>query len=282
MHKQFIYLCGILLAGSGILITLLWHTFPRNMLDIYALGIGQGDSMLIRTPGGKHILIDGGPGADILTELPKALGPYQRRIDLLIISHPDSDHINGLIDVIPRYEISGVLMTSTPSDSLAYRQLQILLAYHHIPIYYAHPKQDIELDPQVWIDVLYPWEDLLHTESLDKNDASVVFRLIYGDTSLLMMGDAEEEAETLILRTGQSLRSTLLKLGHHGSRTSTSQALVNAVQPKYSLLQYGLDNSYGHPHQEAVNRVSHTTIFDSARGTIHVQCDAYEQCSLKH
>ena len=247
---------GVLLAliGLNILVWVLLALKPAGTLTVSFLDVGQGDAILIQSPTGTEVLIDGGRDRSILRALTKQMGPLDRTIDLVVATHPDADHIGGLSAVFDRYQIDtfmepGVASDTTPSESLASRLQQ----EKDVETIVARRGDRIELGGGAYADILFPDRTVT---TLETNTASVIMRVVYGETSFLLTGDAPTSVEEwLVVLDGSTLASDVLKAGHHGSRTSTSDTFLSTVDPHTVVVSAGKDNSYGHPHTEIVERI---------------------------
>lgn len=221
--------------------------FTFAMLDI-----GQGDAIFIESPTGTQILVDGGPPRKILSQLSRVMSPFDHTIDGIIITNPDQDHIGGLLDVLKVYKVDRVFEPGTYNDSKTYQNLEVEIKDKNIPDILAKKGMRLDIGGGAAIDILFPDRDV---SLWDSNDGSIVARLSYGKTSVMLTGDATAETEKIILGeySKTALTSAILKVGHHGSRTSTSEAFVKAVTPTYALISDGKDNNYGHPHQDTLD-----------------------------
>ncbi len=265
-----LFLPTVWLIVLAALLTLFWLQLPQaNVLTVQVLDVGQGDSILIRTPQQQKILIDAGAGAGVLSALGKELGYLERRIDLIVLTHPDADHIGGFSDVLKKYTVGGVLLTGVQHDTYIYTTVLNEITEQGIPVYLVNAKTDFNLGAGVLLDFVWPTEVVAGRQVADTNTTSLVARLTYGATSLLLTGDAERTAEAALLRSPANLQSNLLKLGHHGSNSSSSADFLAAVQSKVALISAGADNRYGHPHEEVLERVADQQILSTAEsGTL--------------
>ncbi|RJR10328.1 MBL fold metallo-hydrolase [Candidatus Parcubacteria bacterium] len=236
-----------------ILMSLLLFSLLRNdnKFKINFLDIGQGDAILITTPDNQNILIDGGPDNLLLSELAKAMDWWERDIDYLIISHYHADHMVGFIELLNRYRVKNVLVTGHQPEDFLYRVWTDKLSEKNIipTIVYAGDKFILSDD--------LSWQVLsADTNHEDYNENSLVMRLTYKDTDFMLTGDLGEEGEARILQAGFDISSEYLKVGHHGSRWSSSQKFLEAISPQFCIIQSGKDNKFGHPHQETIDRLN--------------------------
>lgn len=226
----------------------------EEILEVHFLDIGQGDSILIEAPGGVDMLIDGGPDRSVMRKLPKKIGLLDRKIDVVLATHPDKDHIAGLAPVFDRYQVSYFIESGVEHDSQYVEALEEAVANESsVTTVTARRGMRIRLGEEVYADVLFPDRDV---SSVETNDGSVIIRLVYGETSFMLGGDAPSKVEDYLVSVdGDSLRSDVLKVSHHGSKTSTSDAWLQAVDPSIVVITAGKGNSYGHPAPEVVNRI---------------------------
>jgi competence protein ComEC len=220
-------------------------------LQVHFLDVGQGDAALIETPSGVQVLIDGGKDATVLRRLSSEMSFFDRTIDVVIGTHPDKDHIGGLIDVLKRYKVLKILTTENKGDTGTAELYNKLKSKEGAEVLIARRGQEIHLDASTTLRILFPDSDPTNMES---NTSSIVFQLLYGSSTFMFTGDSPKSIEEyLVLVEGESLKSDVLKLGHHGSRTSTSELYLDEVQPKFAIVSAGKDNTYGHPHVEVTD-----------------------------
>jgi competence protein ComEC len=223
-------------------------------LVVAFLDVGQGDAIFIQAPNGTQVLIDGGKGSTVLSELGTLMPFSDRTIDTVIATHPDLDHIGGLPEVFARYEVGMFLEPGVADDGADYDALKKAVQDEGLAPVYARPHMTLALDQGVFIEFLFPDRDV---PGLEANMGSVVARLVYGNTSVMLTGDSPMAIEEyLVSRYGEGLKSDLLKLGHHGSKTASSETFLGYVDPAYGIVSAGCDNSYGHPHEEVLDRLA--------------------------
>lgn len=251
--------------GGLILTTILVWSFvfvraDSGYLKVDFLDVGQGDAILI-SAGSNQVLIDGGPSGIILEKLGKAMPFYDKTIELIVITHFDSDHISGLVDVLKRYNVERVLTTGVISETQTAKLLNQLITEKHVQKTVAHFGQRVKIYPGVNLDILYPFSDLSGQKFENENNTSIVAKLSVGNESILLTGDAETPVEWQLLNAGVNLDSDILKVAHHGSKSSTSEDFLKAISPETSVIQVGAKNNYGHPTDQTLERLKGTKIF---------------------
>lgn len=243
----------VLIAASAILWQEL-HRAPDGRLHVHVLDVGQGDATLLVSPSGKHILIDGGPDLSALEHLGRLLPVWDRRIELLVLTHPDLDHIASFPEIVRRYDIGGILLTGIQSNAPRYQALLVAMEERGTAVLLADPARDIVFDDGLILDITGPSAKIFGKKSKQANDTSIVLRVFFGSAALLFTGDIEEAAERELLASGEPLKADILKVGHHGSRTSSSTGFLLAVRPELAIVSAGRDNSHGHPHPSVIER----------------------------
>jgi len=229
------------------------YQLPDGLFHIYFLDIGQGDSILIESPEGHHILVDGGPGSGVLEELAVLLPFFSKDIDLMVLTHPHADHIDGLVEVLKRYEVKAVLFSAVDFSSGAYDEFLHEINEQEIDFWVAEKDEDFRFNSMI-LDVVYPLNQISGEQFENFNNSSLALRIIYDDVKILLSGDLELEAEKELISSGVDIRADILKAGHHGSKTSSSLSFLRKIQAKVVVIQVGKNNKFGHPHEESLRR----------------------------
>lgn len=255
-----------------------------KILKVAFLNVGQGDAIYIQAPNGKQTLIDGGRDRKVISELSRVMPFGDKSIDVVIGTHPDADHIGGLYYLLKTYKVSVFFEPGATSTSNIYKSLQDTITDKKIPHMIARKGRSIILDKEnnVVLEILYPDKNPI---GWDSNDASVITMLSYGNTRVLLTGDSSVEKELYLVKEDPSnpsgqvsmLKANILKLGHHGSRTSSAKEFLEKVDPDISIISAGRNNSYGHPHPEVIallNSLGLKYLETSKEGTIVCESDA--------
>jgi competence protein ComEC len=274
MKNKFYYL-----PFAVLLVFLLYFSYQiyieNRPLEVVFLDVGQGDSILIQK-GTKQILIDGGPsGKTELAELGKYLPYFDREIEAVILTHPDRDHLAGLVEVARNYRIDKVLETRAEKDTAVFKEWHDLLEYNKIERVEARQGDEINFEDSK-IKILFPL-DTVDSSTGDANNGSVVARLDYGQNSFLFTGDIETTAERQILESGENIDVDVLKISHHGSKYSSSEDFLDATSPETAVISVGANNSYGHPTEavlDALKARSVEILRTDVNGDIIFECKA--------
>ena len=270
------WMFGILAIVAG----LLWWlalTQPDGQLHVHFLDVGQGDGIFIQTPSGRQVLIDGGDDSQqLFAELGAVMPFWDRQIDQAIVTHPDWDHIGGQIDLPSRFRLGQAII----SENVRYHEdSQLWLAAldaENVPVVGLQQGGWLDLGDGVALWALWPprEEKLRGLEEDDKNERSLVLKLVYGEFSALLTGDAGLPSEAQLLREGQPVAAHVLKVGHHGSEHSSSRAFVEAVGPSVAVIQVGAENRYGHPDPEVLEILGGRLVLRNDRaGRVHIWSD---------
>jgi competence protein ComEC len=277
-YKLLIFILVLLIIDSYLIHLDFKNYFQKN-LTFAMLDIGQGDALFVESPIGTQIMFDAGPLHKILGPLSRVMSPFDKSIDAIVITNPDSDHIGGFLEILKNYKVDKVFEPGTVNDSKTFQSLHEEIRRQNIPDILVKRGMRLNLGGGAVIDILFPDRDV---SAWSTNDGSVVARLSYGQTSLMLTGDATTKTEGIILNENPAaqLHSTILKVGHHGSHTSTSEKFVKAVAPKYALISDGKDNKYGHPHIEtldALNKFGAKIFRTDLLGTIIMKSDGNKE-----
>lgn len=224
-------------------------------LEVNFFNVGQGDAILIETPQRHQILIDGGPNPKILEKLAKEIPFWKRTIDLIILTHPEKDHLTGLLEVLKKYKVENILWTGIVRKIPEYDEWQRLIKEERAKVKISKSGQKISCENCDWkIEILYPFENLEGVEFENSNDTSIVSKLIFENISFLFTGDISKNVEYLLSysRKLEDINSDILKIAHHGSKTSTSENFLEKVSPEIAVISVGKENPYGHPHEEVL------------------------------
>ncbi|MEZ4712674.1 MAG: ComEC/Rec2 family competence protein [Caldilineaceae bacterium] len=247
---------------------------PDGRLHVYFLDIGQGSGIFVETPSGRQVLIDGGASPQALfSELGSVMPFWDRSIDLLVLSHPDADHMDAQVQVPERYQVTTALNTQfsqAHDDSALWRAA---MSAGNVDVQLQHLGGWVDLGDGVSLWMIWPPAGGFVTEDT-KNENSLVLKLVYGEFSVILTGDAGRPSEAEWIKSGAPIASTVLAVGHHGSSTATSPEFLQVVGAPIAVIQSGVDNSYGHPHQEVLDALGERTILrNDIQGRIHIWSD---------
>ncbi|KKK63294.1 hypothetical protein LCGC14_2995740, partial [marine sediment metagenome] len=259
----------LLALGSALLWLGMTAPVPGRLTVIF-LEVGQGDAIMIQGPDGHRVLVDGGPNEDAITAaLGRRLPFYDRRIDLVVLTHPQADHLGGLPAVLRRYDVGSILASPVEGDSAAFRAWKDSLRAESVPYHEAVAGQTIDLGNGARLHVLSA-----PSEGRDPNESSVVIKLTMGRASFLLTGDIGSAREAALVRSGADLRATVYKVPHHGSDASSSSQFVSAVDPLVDVISVGEDNRFGHPSPEVLERLDGDAVFRTdLHGDVTVSTD---------
>jgi len=247
--KKFFLFGGIALIFLVAILFFYFYNQPK-LLEVDFLNIGQGDAELIKTPFGQKILIDGGPDRKVLQELGNNLSWLNRKIDLVILTHPHDDHFGGLIDVLARYQVGKVLTDGTDGTSPLYESWQEAIKKEKVNTIEIKNNQKIILGPNCYLEIWPPIK-------IDKNpnNNSLVAKLDCEKKTFLFTGDAEKEEEADLLSQKIDFKADVLKVGHHGSLTATSDDFLKLINPKFAIIEVGAGNKFNLPKQATIYKL---------------------------
>jgi competence protein ComEC len=263
------------LALASVLVWLLILGSPGDRLTVTFLDIGQGDAILIRSPSGHNILVDGGPSGEAITAaLGRHLAFWDRHLHLVVLTHPDQDHLAGLVTVLERYDVDQVLAPAMNKDSPVFHAWEEAIADNHIPETQALAGEWVDLGGGATLSVLHPPPELLPA---DEDDNSVMLKVSQGDAAFLLTADIGAEGEEYLLGNHADLQAPVLKVAHHGSRSSTSADFLAAVQPLTAVISVGEDNRYGQPSLETLDRLDGRPVFGTdLNGDVEISTDGHK------
>ena len=254
-NRKLIYALLLLLLILVSAVFLITRENRKTSLQVVFLDVGQGDSILI-SEGSQQILIDGGKDGKILLEkLGKYIPFWDREIETVIETHPDADHIGGLIEVLNAYKVDSVLETKMQSDSQTFKKLEEIIASNKIEKIEAKKDVAIKFPGGSAAEVLYPFGAVEDIKGADTNMYSVVMKLAVGKSKFLFTGDLPMDQEKELIAKNIDISADFLKVAHHGSKYSTSQQFLDAVNPRDAIISVGKNNSYGHPNQDVLQRL---------------------------
>lgn len=226
-------------------------------LETEFFDVGQGDAAFIQTPSGIQVLVDGGPDSGVLEKLGQAMPFYDRDIDWVVLSHPDRDHLAGLLAVLKNYRVHNILWSGIPKDTAESDEWIDLVAKEkaNIVIGSAGDEFDLGGDPGLILQVLAPVSGA-DSSAASSNEASIVVRFVYGARSFVFAGDADNAEEQGIMDADPDLQTDILKVSHHGSKNSANEGLFEDLSPAVAVISVGAQNPYGHPSAEVLEMLA--------------------------
>ncbi len=259
--KKYLIIFSSIFIILLILFLVVKNNKDKDLLKVVFIDVGQGDAIYIEAPNGRQVLIDGGRGRVVLPKLIKIMPLFDKSIDMIINTNADEDHLGGLLEVLNYYKVSLVIEPGVENDTLTYKNFQKEIKDKNIENIIGRKGDKIVLDEDknIYLDIIFPDRDV---SGWERNDASLVSMLVYGENSFLLMGDATLYTENIIRwnEDKEYLKSDILKLGHHGSDTSSSLYFLELVDPDLAIISAGLDNKYGHPHSKVLENLEELDI----------------------
>jgi len=273
------FLLGLLIFLNILAWLTVYEVSQPQSLEVNFFDVGQGDAIFIKDQKLHQVLIDGGPDSTVLEKLGKEIPFWDNTLDLIILTHPEKDHVSGLIEVLKRYKVENILWTGILRDTSEFKEWEKLIESEGAKIFIARSGQKIKWSRTVLdrFEVLYPFESLAGKEFKDSNNTSIVVKLIFGENSFLFTGDAYKSVERDLIEKGIDVDSDILKVAHHGSKTSSSEEFIKAVSPQEAIISVGKDNKYGHPHREVLETLAKygiNILRTDLNGDIKIICDS--------
>ncbi len=251
-------------------------------MEVDFLDVGQGDAVLIKAPGAGNILIDGGPDSSVIKRLGEVLPWWDRKIDLMVLTHPHADHLTGEIEVMKRYKVRRILYTGVTHTSSNYLSWLETARNKKIPVTIIDRPQAIKLG-KADFKIIYPSKSFAGLAAENLNNTSIAGILEFGKTRFFLTGDIEEDIEKELAASGMDLRANVLKVGHQGSNTSTGEEFLEKVKPEIAVIEVGAGNEYGHPSPRTLKkleRIGAKIMRTDLEGTIRLISDG-ERVNIK-
>lgn len=242
-----------------------------GLMHLHMLDVGQGDAFLLQTVDKKYVLIDGGPSSNLIDVMADYMPFWQNRLDLVIATHGDSDHIGGLVELSERYDIEAFIYNGESKNTLIFEELMKNISFDGVDISIAQSGEEIRVGCCMEIDILWPGSIKIE----DSNDRSVSIIAKYKDFEIYMAGDLGYKYEEKITNN-LGVDIEVMKISHHGSRTSTSTKVVDNIRPQITLISAGKDNKFGHPHREVLDLLDKNNIIQyrtDIQGTVSIKSD---------
>lgn len=262
-HRQKIIVIAILIVLD---FCVFYYGRAQSGFRVSFLDVGQGDSIFIESPSGLQMLVDAGKPGTVMAPLSEQMSFADKSMDILLLTHTDLDHNGGAREILEKYNI-GTLILNKEYAGGDDKQIADLARAKGVKIVYARRGQVIDLGGGAYATILFPDRDIAEVES---NTGSIGMKVTYGEVDFILTGDMPESVEEYLVRIDNHfLDAEVLKLGHHGSKTSSSENFISAVSPEYAIVSAGADNTYGHPNKEVIGRLSGIQILETSKeGTI--------------
>ena len=270
-----VVLVAIVLVLMSACLVLLSSLLTTPYLRVSFLDVGQGDAILIQTPSGHDMLIDGGVDGKVLEKVAHEISYFDRTLDVVVATHGDADHITGLIPILEKYRVDHIVVSPVKSTTGIFSELEKSIESEGAQVHVGKKGDVINFGDGVVARVLYP-RDHFYGNEKDTNSASISMVIVYGEESVLLTGDLPSVHEGDLIDDSLPRGITIYKAGHHGSKYSSGDALLSYIRPEYSVVSAGKDNKYGHPNEEALDRLlrySQEVLSTIDRGTVSFLLD---------
>lgn len=282
-RKPAYFFLGVLLIFCLIFSAVIFHAQTQK-LQVVFLDVGQGDAILI-SQGNRQILIDGGPsGPKLLEKLGEYVPFWDREIELVLLTHPDADHLSGLVEVLEKYTVFQVIESGAKSTSQVFGAYEKTLEEKRIPKQIARPGMKIKLSADAELEIFGPRAEIVEKVKNNLNETSVVAKLVFGEGSFLFVGDLSASEESRLLAEGLPIGAKVLKVSHHGSKTATGGEFIDRVDPEQAIISVGKSNRYGHPSKEVLEKLRAEGVLilrTDELGDIKYTCAAYQGGCLR-
>lgn len=236
-----------------------------GQLAVHFFDVGQGDAIFIELPDGRQILIDGGPNEKVVEKLNEVMPFWDREIDMMIATHADADHLAGLVPVLTHYDTKVIIWNGEDAATKIFQEWEEAVGIEGAEVLIGRCCMRFTLSDSAFFEILYPFDILTGSDPVKmsgpgsatagQNNYSLVIRFVYGNDSFLFTGDIERQAEYKIVEQGLVISSDVLKIAHHGSKTSSSELFLEEVRPKIAVISVGRANPYGHPYEAILQRL---------------------------
>ncbi len=251
LSNRIILLLIFLIIFDGVVWAEIIFNKPNKNPELYFLNVGQGDSELVVLPGNIKVLIDGGPDNKVLGELSSIFPPFDRYVDLIILSHPQLDHFGGLIEILKRYGVGALIWSGIENNTASFKEFKKTVENNNVPEIILAENDRIKYQGNDF-EILFPPKNLPPTKKL--NDVALVIKFTSENKSALFAADIGKNIEKALIKK-YDLKSDILKISHHGSKNSSAEEFLRNVSPKISVIEVG-KNSYGHPTKEVLAKLS--------------------------
>jgi competence protein ComEC len=252
LFQKIIFALVIFILSTTVLVFEARISSSEGLLRVWFFDVGQGDAIFVEAPTGEQMLIDTGRNKTITSKLGSVMLPWDKTIDKLLLTHQDADHISGAVSVLEKYDVLEVYQNGVQASTPVSKATQTAISLENTKLTQVKTGDVIELG-DVFLEVVWPSPASLRAFSKDRNNTSIVLKLIYNNTTILLTGDLEKEGEHELRRLVGDV--DVLKVGHHGSLSSTSVEFLDAITPEIGIIPVGKENSYGHPHNAIVKRL---------------------------
>lgn len=273
MKKNFWVILTVVLVFGNLVVWLSVGTSKVKEFSIRFYDVGQGDSALIQTPEGYNILVDGGPNNKVSEYLNRDLPVNDRELDLVILTHPQSDHMFGLINVVKNFRVKKIITTNATNTTSEYKLWIDTVKNRDLNLNFAKAGDSVSLADNVTLKFNWPADTIEKKGETDINTASVVLTVSYNNLDILMTGDADMQVQPYI---DASKEVEVLKVPHHGSKTSVKDDFLKKINPKVSVISVGKSNHYGHPNPlllSQLEKIKTEVLRTDIRGTIKIVSD---------